>query len=351
MARQDRNARRRHHRVPAERAGRHARPPVARRRRAADVALALFPACRAAGRSRPRRPPEARRFPAACAAAAPHVGRRPPDVPCAAAHRTARDTRIDDREPRGQDGPQRPACLRDGAAPDRVRRRAVRRGGARHRLSRCAAAGRTRAEADRGAGRRRVVAHGHGRRGAAVPLFGADLQRPPHPLRPQLRDAGGRLSGARRARPADRDAARRSRAARTARCRARELCVPRGAPDVRRGAVHAVRQAVGRRQDDRAVGEGSRRLADDAGHRDRCVTGAVPFVRDAAGPVRGRPLVPAATARAGMRAGPGACRETAVSCEQAACRRAGRCGARPALPPSTHRIRSTYLGHLHCVYT
>ena len=48
-----------------------------------------------------------------------------------------------------------------------------------------------------------------------------------------------------RARPADRDAARRSRASRAARRDARELRVPRGAPDVRRGAVHAVRRAFG----------------------------------------------------------------------------------------------------------
>ncbi len=40
-----------------------------------------------------------------------------------------------------------------------------------------------------------------GRSGIAVPLFGADLQRPPHPLRPRLCHQGGRLSGPDRARP------------------------------------------------------------------------------------------------------------------------------------------------------
>ena len=48
------------------------------------------------------------------------------------------------------------------------------------------------------------------RRHAAVPLFGAHLQRPPHPLRPALRDAGRRLSGPGRARAADGHLARRA---------------------------------------------------------------------------------------------------------------------------------------------
>ena len=52
------------------------------------------------------------------------------------------------------------------------------------------------------------------RRRAAVSLFGADLQRPPHPLRPPLRHRGRGLSGADRARPADRDAAARPAAPR-----------------------------------------------------------------------------------------------------------------------------------------
>jgi len=42
-----------------------------------------------------------------------------------------------------------------------------------------------------------------------VPLFGADLQRAPHPLRPPLCHGGGRLPGADRARPADRHLAAR----------------------------------------------------------------------------------------------------------------------------------------------
>ena len=48
----------------------------------------------------------------------------------------------------------------------------------------------------RRAGRRGLAARDRARRRAAVPLFGADLQRPPHPLRPQVRDRGRGLSRA-----------------------------------------------------------------------------------------------------------------------------------------------------------
>ena len=81
-----RAARRRRHRGAVECVGRHARP---RRRRGRCRATP----CRRCGtgstscrwrrqsRDRPRRPSAARRLPAAGAAAAPHVGRRAPDVP------------------------------------------------------------------------------------------------------------------------------------------------------------------------------------------------------------------------------------------------------------------------------
>ena len=52
--------------------------------------------------------------------------------------------------------------------------------------------------------RRGLAARDRARRRAAVPLLGADLQRPPHPLRPQVRDRGRGLPGPDRARPADR---------------------------------------------------------------------------------------------------------------------------------------------------
>ncbi len=54
-----------------------------------------------------------------------------------------------------------------------------------------------------GAGTRRP---GGGRSAAAVPVQRPDLQQPPHPLRPPVRDGGGGLSRAGRARPAARAA-------------------------------------------------------------------------------------------------------------------------------------------------
>ena len=72
-------------------------------------------------------------------------------------------------------------------------------------IARADAAGR-RAAADAGAGACRLgTTVGSGRR-AAVPLFGTDLQRPPHPLRSPPCDRGRRVSGTRRPRPAHRDA-------------------------------------------------------------------------------------------------------------------------------------------------
>ena len=74
------------------------------------------------------------------------------------------------------------------------RRPAAPHRGARHRLSRPATAGRGRAAAGAGTDRRVDRAQGRARSGAAVPLLGAHLQRPPHPLRPQLRHRGRGLS-------------------------------------------------------------------------------------------------------------------------------------------------------------
>ena len=71
------------------------------------------------------------------------------------------------------------------------------------------------------------------RRRAAVPLFGAHVQRSPHPLRPPLRDRGRRLSRADRARAADRDVAARSVARPAADCARRRDSLPRGAAAVR----------------------------------------------------------------------------------------------------------------------
>ena len=110
---------------------------------------------------------------------------------------------------------------------DETRRRADRI--PRHRLPRSRQAGRRRAAAQ---GRARALAWERqvdARRRAAVPLFGADVQRSSHPLRPPLRDRSRRLSGADRPRSADRHAAarpacatngrrRRSRVTNSARC-------------------------------------------------------------------------------------------------------------------------------------
>ena len=62
-----------------------------------------------------------------------------------------------------------------------------------------------------------LAARDRARRRAAVPLLGADLQRPPHPLRPPVRDRGRGLSRPDRARSADRHAADGPAAAQTRR--------------------------------------------------------------------------------------------------------------------------------------
>ena len=167
-------------------------------------------------RDRPRRPRAARRLPAAGAAAAPHVGRQPVRVPPAAAHRRRCHPHLDHRgrRPRRAAAPGRwssSRCATRSAAGGRPTSRspssttssiARRRGPATRR--------RRRAGAGVAAWERAVDA----RRRAAVPLLGADVQRPPHPLRPPLRDRGRGLSGPDRARPADRDAVARPAAPR-----------------------------------------------------------------------------------------------------------------------------------------
>ena len=154
---------------------------------AAAVALAVLPAAAPAERDRRRRPRPARRLPAAGAAAAPHVGRQPVRVPRAAARGRhawrARSTIADVAVKDGRTGPLVFVKVRhelrcNGAAEpalvefhDIVYREAPQPG-----RRRAAAAGR--------ADRRRLAARDRARRRAAVPLLGADLQRPPHPLRP-----------------------------------------------------------------------------------------------------------------------------------------------------------------------
>ena len=111
----------------------------------------------------------------------------------------ALDAHVDDRGRDREERPHRPAGLRQGAPRDPSRRRARRRAHRvpRHRLPRGAEARRRRAAAEAGAVERGVGAQVGARRRAAVSLLGADVQRPPHPLRPPLRDRGRGLSGAR----------------------------------------------------------------------------------------------------------------------------------------------------------
>ena len=221
LARPHRDAHRRHHRRAAGGARRHARPrrPAAGagQRRAAALALALLPADGAPERARARRPSAPRRLPAAGAAAAPHVGRRPARV-------RTQPLRVGDVATRALAHRRRRAQERAHAAPlvfvivrheistarpwrcseehDIVYRDAAGAGQRR-------AAARRRRRADETFAREIVA-----RRRAAVPLLGAHLQRPPHPLRPPLRHRGRGLPGPGRARPADRDAAARPAAAR-----------------------------------------------------------------------------------------------------------------------------------------
>src|SRR5262245_61026623 len=102
----------------------------------------------------------------------------------------------------------------------------------------------------------------------AVPLFGADVQRPPHSLRPALCDAGGRLPGTDRARTADRDVAARSAAPRAPRGGRRTLRIPRDPADLRSESVLRLWAAAGGWQDDQALVARSRGVSDDGRHGD-----------------------------------------------------------------------------------
>ena len=120
------------------------------------------------------------------------------------------DAHVDDRRRVGQGRPHRPARVRQGAARGALQRRERRRRSSSSTTSSTAkpsgptTSSRRRSAADAG---RRVAARDRAGRRAAVPLLGAHLQRPPHPLRPQVRHRGRGLPRPDRARPADRDAA------------------------------------------------------------------------------------------------------------------------------------------------
>ena len=109
----------------------------------------------------------------------------------------------------------------------------------------------------------------------AVPLLGADLQRPPHPLRPPLRHRGRGLPGSDRPRAAARHAAAGPAPAQRTGRRRRHLPLPSGAPDVRPAPVPGQRRA-GRRRHRRTVVPGPRGLADHGRRRDAALTAPRP---------------------------------------------------------------------------
>ncbi len=198
-----------------------ARDAVPGHRRAEDgrcraVDHALVPG--AAGVSdvaaRPRRPPDPRRLPAAGAAAAPDVGRRRDSNSsnrCASATKSTRTSRISDVTMKT--GSHRRAVLRLRRA-HRSRRRAASRSASGRTSSIATWAARPPAAPAKAPPPPPVAKHreSHCQRSrAAVSLFGADLQRPPHPLRPRLRHQGRGLSGPDLPRPAAGGADRRIR--------------------------------------------------------------------------------------------------------------------------------------------
>ena len=109
----------------------------------------------------------------------------------------------------------------------------------------------------------------------ALPLFGAHLQQPPHPLRPRLRHRGRGLSRPRRPRPADRDAARRPDPAERARGEDRRLLLPRRLAAVRRARDERQRRPARSRRPDEAVGRQRRGRARGL-RRGDAVSGTLP---------------------------------------------------------------------------
>ena len=99
---------------------------------------------------------------------------------------------------------------------------------------------------------------------AAVSLFGADLQRPPHPLRPRLRHQGRGLSGPGLPRPLAGGADRRVRGQTARRHAAAEIQLSRRAALVRRHRILDQRQRYQHRHG--PVDRECRGTADDEGH-------------------------------------------------------------------------------------
>ena len=183
----NRAARRRHHGRAASRLQRHAQP---RRRRGTDDrrapattrALAVLPAASAAARHRRGWPSESRRLPAGGVVAAAHVGWRPALVRQRASRRRHGDAPFDHLECRDERRPERLARVRNGDPRDLARTGHCRTRGTRHRLPRSPEPEHCRDNAAARTRRRGFQPSYHARSGAAVPIFGADVQRSPHSL-------------------------------------------------------------------------------------------------------------------------------------------------------------------------
>src|ERR1700733_11077788 len=98
---------------------------------------------------------------------------------------------------------------------------------------------------------------------AVVPLFRADVQWTPDPLRPPLCDGGGGVSGARGTWSADRHAAGGTGAVEVARGGGHTFRVSGREPDFRYRGLLGLRKARGRWKDHSAVGEEFERRAGD----------------------------------------------------------------------------------------
>src|SRR5690606_9596474 len=165
----------------------------------------------------------------------------------------------------GEGRKQRRAGVRHRRAPGvRARRRTCRDRGARHRLSRGAAGRSFRRLSARAGHAAGVEPRDRAGRGDVVSLFRADLQRPPHPLRPALCGRGGILSRPRRPRAADGHLPDRPSGDERG-CAAAPVRVPLDVADVRRRHAVGQRDGARRRGPVQPLDRHGRRPAGDGG--------------------------------------------------------------------------------------
>src|SRR6266566_3096642 len=199
--------------------------------------------------------------------AAPDVGRRRGGIFRYVARRRRDDADFAHRGCDDEDRLYRRVVFCIRRSPDRDAARHRDPGTAGHRLSRqlaCAAIGVSQAAS--AASGRAAPRKPHGRCGAAVSLFGTDIQRPPHPLRPRLRHQDRGLSGPDLPRPDAGGVAGGIRGKTPSRRGAEEIQLSRGAAADRRQRIFHQRQRYRCRHGvvDREFG----RPADHEGHRD-----------------------------------------------------------------------------------